>query len=186
MLAACTRRSCQQSTAVFARVSNFTTSSCLRRTPSTSQESKKDGMKELSNMLSDTQKEVKASVVPKGPVAGQPKWRGFQVNRILQPFDLTYKSRIVESKPYKRVTVAPPSSVARHSDIFYQLNLNPRDFTTNPVVLAEYLSEMGKIQGRESTFLTAKNQRALAKTIRRAKMMGLVPNLSMPRVSLRR
>jgi len=54
----------------------------------------------------------------------------------------------------------------------------PRDFTANPVVLSEYLSEMGKIQGRAQTYLTAKNQRLLGKTIRRAKMMGIIPNLS--------
>ncbi|PPQ63433.1 hypothetical protein CVT24_004943 [Panaeolus cyanescens] len=167
----------RQSPAIFARVSNFTTSSCLRQ----QQGKKNNGMQELSGMLKD----VKTPVLPQKST-GPPKWKSYQLNRILQPFDLTYKSRVIESKPFKRVTVAPPSSVARHSDIFYQLNLNPRQFTTNPVVLAEYLSEMGKIQGRESTFLTAKNQRALAKTIRRAKMMGLIPNLSMPRVSLRR
>ena len=38
---------------------------------------------------------------------------------------------------------------------------------------------MGKIQGRAQTLLTAKNQRLLAKTIRRAKMMGIIPHLSL-------
>ena len=57
--------------------------------------------------------------------------------------------------------------------------MDPRDFTTNPVVLSEYLSEMGKIHGRTQTRLTAKNQRLLSKTIRRAKMMGIIPHLSL-------
>ena len=56
--------------------------------------------------------------------------------------------------------------------------MDPRDFTTNPVVLSEYLSEMGKIHGRTQTRLTAKNQRLLSKTIRRAKMMGIIPHFS--------
>lgn len=37
---------------------------------------------------------------------------------------------------------------------------------------------MGKVQSRAQTFLTAKNQRLLGKTIRRAKMMGIIPHLS--------
>lgn len=37
---------------------------------------------------------------------------------------------------------------------------------------------MGKIYGRPVTGLTLKSQRKLGKAIRRAKMMGIIPNLS--------
>lgn len=39
---------------------------------------------------------------------------------------------------------------------------------------------MGKIQGRSATNLTAKSQRLLGKSIRRAKHMGIMANLSRP------
>ena len=48
----------------------------------------------------------------------------------------------------------------------------------NPYVLNNYVSDMGKIFGRNITNLTMKNQRRLGKAIRRAKMMGVIPVLS--------
>ena len=87
--------------------------------------------------------------------------------------------RTYQQRRPKRINVAPASSTCRYHDPFYQLDLDPRDFTTNSIVLSEYLSEMGQIQGRAQTRLTAKNQRLLGKTIRRAKMMGIIPHLSL-------
>ena len=98
--------------------------------------------------------------------------------QVINPADLTYQMRTFQLRRQKKTSVAPSSSVCRYHDPFYQLDLDPRDFTTNSVVLSEYLSEMGKIQGRAQTYLTAKNQRLLGKTIRRAKMMGVIPHLS--------
>lgn len=102
----------------------------------------------------------------------------FFPGQVINPADLTYETRTYEARRPKKSNVALPSSTCRYRDPFYQLDLDPRDFTANPVVLSEYLSEMGKIQGRPQTYLTAKNQRLLGKTIRRAKMMGIIPNLS--------
>jgi small subunit ribosomal protein S18 len=98
--------------------------------------------------------------------------------QVITPADLAYQTRTYQPRRRKKVNVAPSSSYCRHYDPFYQLDLDPRDFTANTVVLSEYLSEMGKIQGRAQTTLTAKNQRLLGKTIRRAKMMGIIPHLS--------
>jgi small subunit ribosomal protein S18 len=64
--------------------------------------------------------------------------------------------------------------------VFYQLGLDPLSECQNPALLAGFLSEMGKIYGREVTGLTTKNQRRLGKAIRRAKMMGVIPILSSP------
>lgn len=99
-------------------------------------------------------------------------------SQVINPADLNYQTRTYEPRRSKKSSVALSSSTCRYRDPFYQLDLNPRDFTANPLVLSEYLSEMGKIQGRAQTYLTSKNQRLLAKTIRRAKMMGIIPHLS--------
>jgi small subunit ribosomal protein S18 len=65
-------------------------------------------------------------------------------------------------------------------DVFHQLGLNPLLECQNPALLGGFMSEMGKIYGREVTGLTVKNQRRLGKAIRRARMMGVIPILSTP------
>lgn len=94
------------------------------------------------------------------------------------PNTLTYKHAFLKPKLFKRAVVAPGPSVTRNSDTFHQLKLDPRHFTSNSGVLQHFVTEMGKIKGRDQTGLTAKSQRLLGRTIRRAKMMGVIPVLS--------
>jgi small subunit ribosomal protein S18 len=82
--------------------------------------------------------------------------------------------------PRKRQTVGPGAREARAGDIFYQLNLDPLEECQNATLLAHFVSEMGKIYGRERTRLTTNNQRRLGKAIRRARQMGVLPILSRP------
>jgi small subunit ribosomal protein S18 len=50
--------------------------------------------------------------------------------------------------------------------------------------MSSFVTEMGKLKGRPNTNLTRKSQRRLAKAVRRAKMMGLMPVLSrMPAIT---
>ncbi|MGQ9693049.1 MAG: 30S ribosomal protein S18 [Thermaceae bacterium] len=49
-----------------------------------------------------------------------------------------------------------------------------RDYK-NVEVLKKFLSETGKILPRRRTGLTAKEQRILARTIKRARVLGLLP-----------
>ncbi|KAH9482799.1 37S ribosomal protein rsm18, mitochondrial [Psilocybe cubensis] len=102
----------------------------------------------------------------------------FHSDQFIHPASLSYKACTSTRTHRSRVAVAPPSAVARKHDIFAQLNLDPRDFTTNHSILHEFVSEMGKIKSRRQTQLTVKSQRLLGKTIRRAKMMGIVSALS--------
>ncbi|KAF8165465.1 hypothetical protein B0H34DRAFT_793848 [Crassisporium funariophilum] len=142
--------------------------------------SSNNGMSPLQDMLEETSRTV-SPIVPTNAPSRQNrerKWNAFQLNRVVKPWDLSYKARLFEQRRYKRPAVAPPAAKCRNSDPFHQLDLDPRDFTNNPVVLSEFLTEMGKIQGRPITQLTAKSQRLLGQTIRRAKMMGIIPNLS--------
>lgn len=82
----------------------------------------------------------------------------------------------------RAAVVAPGPEAAIPQDSFHQLNLDPRDFTTNPTVLSYFVTEMGKIKPRTQTRLTSKSQRLLGRTIRRAKMMGIIPTLSKAKV----
>ncbi|KAF8076548.1 ribosomal protein S18 [Lyophyllum atratum] len=115
--------------------------------------------------------------------AGVAKWKPFKPTRFVRPHELTYKARINAPPTYKprRAAVGPPPAVARYNDVFYQFNINPLSQAMNPEILSHYMSEMGKIYGRNITGLTSKSQRKIGKAIRRAKMMGVIPVLSKTR-----
>jgi small subunit ribosomal protein S18 len=99
----------------------------------------------------------------------------------IRPQQLTYNGRLKTTPPpIKRQTVGPGSSEARWNDAFHQLGLDPLVECQNPHLLASFMSEMGKVFGREKTGLTTRNQRRLAKAIRRAKRMGIIPLHSRP------
>ncbi|KAF9452428.1 hypothetical protein P691DRAFT_219494 [Macrolepiota fuliginosa MF-IS2] len=100
--------------------------------------------------------------------------------KIIKPSDLTPAKCSNERKRTRRPNVAPPAPVARYNDIFRQLSVDPVDFSLNPSVLSAYVSEMGKIYGRNITGLTSRSQRRLGKAIRRARMIGVLPQLSRP------
>ncbi|KIM46311.1 hypothetical protein M413DRAFT_65609, partial [Hebeloma cylindrosporum] len=97
--------------------------------------------------------------------------------------DLTLSGRTMNRNVRRKLAVvAPGPEAAIPHDAFHQLNLDPRDFTTNPTVLSYFVSEMGKIKPRTYTRLTSKSQRLLGQTIRRSKMMGIIPVLSKAKV----
>lgn len=92
---------------------------------------------------------------------------------------MTYKARLNEPPPFRRrPAVGPPTSIARYNDVFHQFNIDPLSQALNPEILHAFVSEMGKVYGRNVTCLTSKSQRKLGKAIRRAKMMGVIPVLS--------
>ncbi|KAG6831401.1 hypothetical protein H0H92_011003 [Tricholoma furcatifolium] len=108
------------------------------------------------------------------------KWKSLKSNRLVKPHDFAYKNRILEPKPYqtRRPQLGPRPSEARYNDVFHQFDLDPVEVAMNPTILSHYISEMGKVYGRNTTHLTTKSQRRLGKAIRRAKMMGVIPVLS--------
>ncbi|KAF8974182.1 hypothetical protein BDZ97DRAFT_2069159 [Flammula alnicola] len=105
-------------------------------------------------------------------------YRVFEMGKVLLPQDLTYNAVVLKPRMFRKPVVAPGPEIARKHDTFHQLNLDPRKFTTNGAVLSHFVSEMGKIKSRDRTLLTLKSQRLLGRTIRRAKMMGVIPTLS--------
>lgn len=63
------------------------------------------------------------------------------------------------------------------SDAFDALDLNPLDLYKNFSIMSEYMTEMGRIRHSSSTGLRPVNQRKIAKAIRRAVALGLMPSV---------
>ncbi|KAJ6515734.1 hypothetical protein C8R45DRAFT_217420 [Mycena sanguinolenta] len=71
--------------------------------------------------------------------------------------------------------IPPSTRDARKNDVFYQLDVDPLKLAQHPAVLTPFMSELAMIHPRRTTALTTKSQRRIAKAIRRAKMMGVIP-----------
>jgi small subunit ribosomal protein S18 len=76
------------------------------------------------------------------------------------------------AKPKKEAQARRPSRKAKVKATLGEFDL--RDYR-NVEVLRRFLSETGKILPRRRTGLSAKDQRILAKTIKRARILGLLP-----------
>lgn len=96
----------------------------------------------------------------------------------MRPVDLKREFHL-KRNPERRSTVGPGRE-ARHSDIFLQLGIDPRLEVDNSRLLADFMSNLGKIQPRSKTRLTHRSQRYVAKAIKRAKAFGFLPMLSNP------
>ncbi|UZJ54191.1 hypothetical protein CBS101457_003511 [Exobasidium rhododendri] len=108
------------------------------------------------------------------------------VGKYYSPGFLNLKSQETKEglKPRKFPILGPSAAVAKKIDVLYQLGLRPGhvslhdDSYKNPILLSEFVSEMGKIKGRKNTELTRRSQREVGKAIRRARSMGLMPVMS--------
>lgn len=63
------------------------------------------------------------------------------------------------------------------TDAFDALDLNPLDLYKNFSIMSEYVTEMGRIRHSSETGLRPVNQRKIAKAIRRAVALGLMPSV---------
>ncbi|RHZ74137.1 hypothetical protein Glove_227g63 [Diversispora epigaea] len=95
--------------------------------------------------------------------------RNFRSGEIYAPHDLN-EENYKDKKPLR--FRKPPPNV----DVFKRLNLNPLVEYKNFNLLSNFVSDMGRILPRKKTGLTAKNQRKLAKAIKRARSFGLIPS----------
>ncbi|KAI9475464.1 MAG: ribosomal protein S18, partial [Benjaminiella poitrasii] len=68
--------------------------------------------------------------------------------------------------------------VTPNEDPFEVLGLDPLVEYKNHKLLSQFVSDMGKILPRSQTGISAKNQRKLAKAIKRARAMGLMSSTS--------
>ncbi|KAJ7276552.1 hypothetical protein B0H12DRAFT_1175183 [Mycena haematopus] len=94
----------------------------------------------------------------------------------IRPYDLSLEGRSFKDRPLGRPPqIAPSTRDARKKDVFYQLNIDPLKLAQHPAILTPFVSELAMIYPRRTTGLTTKSQRRVAKAIRRAKMMGVIP-----------
>ncbi|KAI8980547.1 ribosomal protein S18 [Pilobolus umbonatus] len=91
---------------------------------------------------------------------------------VYHPQDLN-DAKYRENLRQRRGKVATPTE-----DPFDSLGLNPLHEYKNFRLLTSFVSDMGKILPREQTGVSAKNQRKLAKAIKRARAMGLMSSTS--------
>lgn len=75
----------------------------------------------------------------------------------------------------KKWDLGPPTKEALFTDVFRQLDIDPVKECMNPTLLSAYVTKMGRVKTRAETGLTMRSQRRVAKAIKRAKMMGIMP-----------
>ncbi|GAC96398.1 likely mitochondrial ribosomal protein S18 [Pseudozyma hubeiensis SY62] len=110
--------------------------------------------------------------------------RAFMNGHYYNPSTLTYDSITQRPARLARPLLGPSKKEAVKNDLIHINNLNPAkpslhdDSYKNAAILANYVTEMGKIMPRSSTGLTRKSQRSVGKAVRRARSMGLLPVMS--------
>ena len=62
-------------------------------------------------------------------------------------------------------------------DVLDELNIDPRKEYKNFAMLGEFVTDMGRIRHSKETGLRARNQRRMAKALRRAVGLGLIPSV---------
>ncbi|KAH6644001.1 ribosomal protein S18 [Boeremia exigua] len=94
-------------------------------------------------------------------------YRKWQAGDVYAPHDLSG----AEQKKWKYGRNKP------QSDAFDVLGINPVNEYKNFTIMSEYMTEMGRIKHSKDTGLRPKNQRKIAKAIRRAIGLGLMPSV---------
>ncbi|KAK3066736.1 hypothetical protein LTR53_016787 [Teratosphaeriaceae sp. CCFEE 6253] len=98
--------------------------------------------------------------------------RRFKPGDVYAPHDLSG----VEMSKWKKLRRKP--RVGSHgTDVLDSLGVDPRKHYKNFSMMAEYVSEMGRIKHRNETGLRPVSQRRMAKAIRRAIGTGLMPSV---------
>ncbi|KAJ9652481.1 hypothetical protein H2198_008266 [Neophaeococcomyces mojaviensis] len=92
--------------------------------------------------------------------------RDWKAGDVYAPHDLS----AAEARKWK-------SKKAPTTDAFDVLSLNPLNLYKNFSVMSEYVTDMGRIKPRSQTGLRPVNQRRVAKAIRRAIALGLMPSV---------
>ncbi|OCL13239.1 ribosomal protein S18 [Glonium stellatum] len=94
-------------------------------------------------------------------------WRKWEVGDVYAPHDLTGP----EQAKWKKSRQLPKK------DAFDALGINPLNEYKNFSMMSEYMTEMGRIKHSSETGLRPVNQRKIAKAIRRAIGIGLMPSV---------
>jgi len=93
--------------------------------------------------------------------------RRWQAGQVYSPHDLSS----VEASKYAIMRRTPPR------DVFDQSAVNPIHHYKNFALLSQFVTETGRIKGSKDTGLRPVNQRRIAKAVRRAVGLGLMPSV---------
>jgi len=93
--------------------------------------------------------------------------RKYQVGDVYAPHDLSPKEAI----KWKAIKRRP------ERDVFDMLGKDPRKHYKNLSLLSDFVTETGRIKHSKETGLRPRNQRRLAKAVRRAIGIGLMPSV---------
>lgn len=110
--------------------------------------------------------------------------RAFMNGHYYNPTTLSYDAITQRPNRLARPLLGPTKKEAVQQDLIHINGLKPGkpslhdDSYKNAAILANYVTEMGKIMPRASTGLTRKSQRMVGKAVRRARSMGLLPVMS--------
>ncbi|KAF1816200.1 ribosomal protein S18, partial [Eremomyces bilateralis CBS 781.70] len=104
-----------------------------------------------------------------------------QIARIWQPGDVYAPRDMGKSEQMKWSTTIKRmrngTAGRERRDVFDTLGINPLNEYKNFSLLAEFTSSMGRIYNSSQTGLRKRNQRKIAKAIRRAIGIGLIPSV---------
>lgn len=92
----------------------------------------------------------------------------FADSTIYDPFDFSMTKLKLDKKLSKE---------SHSKNSFDVKKLNPLDYYTNPKYLSNYLTSTGRILSRDVTKLSLKNQKRLAKSIKRSRSAGLLSSV---------
>jgi len=99
----------------------------------------------------------------------QQQTRRWRPGDVYAPHDLSG----VEMAKWKRVRRQPKA----RADVLDQLGMNPLQHYKNFSIMSEYMTDMGRIRHNTDTGLRPVNQRRMAKAVRRAIGLGLMPSV---------
>ncbi|KIO30200.1 hypothetical protein M407DRAFT_156658 [Tulasnella calospora MUT 4182] len=103
------------------------------------------------------------------------------------PNDFLRDRRVVTPRALSEIHrpsgLGPSAGRSKLRDPFHILGLNPAKEFRNSRLMSDFVTDMGMIKNRGATGLTRKNQRMVAKAIKRARNMGILPMFSKAQVT---
>lgn len=142
--------------------------------------SEPSGISGLSKVFDEVADQETAAAEAISHAPRQERLKGFGYAQFVEPIDFSRGARIDTGwmKRRPKYLLGPGRREAERGDIFRQLDIDPVHEATNSRIMSFFVTEMGKIKPRSTTNLTWRSQRKLGKAIRRARMMGIIPQLS--------
>ncbi|KAG9014954.1 hypothetical protein FRB94_007026 [Tulasnella sp. JGI-2019a] len=109
--------------------------------------------------------------------------KGIQTSPFYSPNDFQRSRRVVDparERDTEPSGLGPSASIARRRDQFHNLGINIVNEFRNATLMSDFVTSMGMIKKRGETGLTRRNQRMLAKAIKRSQSAGIIPQYSKP------